>query len=523
METLPRILLATAISLASAGSAKALNLNAGGLGQVLIYPYYTVNRTQQTLVAVTNTTNRVKAVKVRFIEGRNSKPVLDFNLYLSPFDVWTGAVFATGAAGAAVLATSDTSCTVPRIVSTLPFIDSQYTGANQDWEVSSTAPSLSSLLGSIERTREGHIELIEMGSLQIGSGLSQLGEEATHNSSGIPANCQAIVNAWSGSAGAWVTNSAASVDQPAGGLYGAAQIVDVANGTLQSYRADAIEGFYTNAATPGFLHRAPGSFAPDLGDADNGDGLIQVLIQTGNGSFVTQTVPTQQKTRSTTLPYSYDAVSLLYMRDAIYNEFTTEPSLRAASEWVLTMPTKGAYVDVATRTEVRAPFTDAFGDDGRACEGLWITYWNREERDIGMSGGSVDFSPPPPSGSSNVPSVCASAQVVAINQVAVATGAPSAILGGSYPLGIRMFNIFGAPYSSGWMRIVFNNPLLVGPENVLDNSLNQPNGIALAGLPVTGFWAVSYTNPNAQPGLLAQFGGAIGHRWSQQEAEPAFP
>lgn len=86
-----------------------------------------------------------------------------------------------------------------------------------------------------------------------------------------------------------------------------------------------------------------------------------------------------------------------------------------------------------------------------------------------------------------------------------------------------MFNIFGAPYSSGWMRIVFNNPLLVGPENVLDNSLNQPNGIALAGLPVTGFWAVSYTNPNAQPGLLAQFGGAIGHRWSQQEAEPAFP
>jgi hypothetical protein len=515
MEKLPRTLLAAALTVAGIGSAHALNLNAAGLGQVLIYPYYTVNRNLQTLVSVTNATNRVKAVKVRFIEGRNSKPVLDFNLYLSPFDVWTGVALSFGASGGASIVTSDTSCTVPRIVSSLPFLDSQFTGANRDWEPSTTVASLASLLGAIERTREGHIEIIEMGLLQTGTLPSQLAEEATHAAAGIPVNCQAIVNAWSGTAGAWVVNAAANIDPPNGGLYGAAQIIDVTNGTLQAYSADAIESFYTNSATPGFLHRSPGSFAPDLGDADNGAGQIQVQIQTGNGFLGTETVPSQQKTRSTTQPYSYDAGSLLYMRDSIYNEFTSEPSLGAVSEWVVTMPTKGAYVDVASVTAVRAPFTNAFGDDGRACEALTISYWNREEQQPGATPGSVDFIPPPPSGSPNVPSICASAQVVAINQAAVTSGGPSAVLGSSYPAGLRTVTVQGPVFTSGWMRIAFDNPLQLGWQNVLNNRLNQPGGLAYAGLPVTGFWAVSYTNPNAQPGILAQYSGAIGHRWSQ--------
>ncbi len=525
METLPRTLLVTALAVAVAGPAHALNLNPGGFGQVLIYPYYTANARQQTLVSVTNSTNRTKAVKVRFIEGRNSKPVLDFNLYLSPFDVWTGAVVAAeGATGGASLATTDTSCTVPRIGNTLlPFVDTQYTGSNRDWEPSSTAASLGALLGAIERTREGHIEIIEMGLLQTGIQPAQLAEEATHTAGGVPSNCQAVVNAWSGTAGAWVLNSSANIDLPAGGLYGAVQIVDVANGTLQSYQADAIEGFYTNSATPGFLHRSPGSFAPDLGDADNGAGLIQVGILAGNGVFLTQTVPAQQKTRSTTLPYSYDAVSLLYMRDAIYNEFMTEASLGSVSEWVLTMPTKGAYVDVPSAAAVRAPFTNAFGDDGRACEAYLISYWSREEQIPGFAPGYVEFFPPPPGGGASVPSVCASAQVIAINQDGIATTGTSALFGSRYPAGIRLVTISGLEFTSGWMRIVFDNPSLAGQQNVLDNTRNQAGGIALAGLPVTGFWAVNYVNPQAQAGARAQYGGAIPHSWSRQPAVPAPP
>ena len=45
-----------------AGTAQAVNMNPDGLGQVLIYPYYTANMGNQTLLSVVNTTNQAKAV-----------------------------------------------------------------------------------------------------------------------------------------------------------------------------------------------------------------------------------------------------------------------------------------------------------------------------------------------------------------------------------------------------------------------------------------------------------------------------
>ncbi|HHL31339.1 MAG TPA: hypothetical protein ENJ41_02050, partial [Oceanospirillales bacterium] len=109
-----------------ASVSNAVNLNADGVGQVLIYPYYTVNNGINTLISVVNTTDQVKAIKVRFLEGTNSREVLDFNLYMSPYDVWTAALVPTLSDGAVVgaafdgqqsakLVTVDTSCTVPAI------------------------------------------------------------------------------------------------------------------------------------------------------------------------------------------------------------------------------------------------------------------------------------------------------------------------------------------------------------------------------------------------------------------------
>ena len=86
-------------ALTAAGAAQAVNVNADGLGQVLIYPYYTVRSIgvapgapYNSLLSVVNTTASAKAVKVRFIEGKNSREVLDFNLFLSHNDVWTAVV-----------------------------------------------------------------------------------------------------------------------------------------------------------------------------------------------------------------------------------------------------------------------------------------------------------------------------------------------------------------------------------------------------------------------------------------------
>ena len=47
-----------------ASTVQAVNLNPGGLGQVLVYPYYTVNGGNITLLSVVNTSEDAKAVKV---------------------------------------------------------------------------------------------------------------------------------------------------------------------------------------------------------------------------------------------------------------------------------------------------------------------------------------------------------------------------------------------------------------------------------------------------------------------------
>src|SRR5210317_2053604 len=95
------------------GSAQAVNVNPDGLGQVLIYPYYTVNGGNLTLLSVVNTSEDAKAVKVRFLEGKNSREVLDFNLYMSKYDVWTASL--RNVDGTPVMKTTDTTCTVPYI------------------------------------------------------------------------------------------------------------------------------------------------------------------------------------------------------------------------------------------------------------------------------------------------------------------------------------------------------------------------------------------------------------------------
>ena len=121
-KTLTNALLAGVAGVAGiANISNAVNLNPDGLGEVLIYPFYTVNGGNDTLLSVVNTTDSVKAVKVRFVESKNSREVLDFNLYLSPYDVWTGAVIdpdGDDAGPAAVVTTKQKEIRVYRFVPT---------------------------------------------------------------------------------------------------------------------------------------------------------------------------------------------------------------------------------------------------------------------------------------------------------------------------------------------------------------------------------------------------------------------
>ena len=510
--------LTTAVVAGLAGAAglvnvsNAVNINPDGLGQVLIYPYYTVNEGNQTLLSVVNTTDSVKAVKVRFLEGLNSREVLDFNLYLSPFDVWTAAVHDAGVdTGPAIASSVDNSCIVPRQLGAEgePFKNFQYTGDFDD-----EGPQ------GLDRTREGYIEMIEMGTVVD----TDLAAAATHTAAGVPLDCEELRDAWR-AGGVWADDADFGMEMEPGGLFGGGEIVDALDGTNASYNADAIEGFFLGFADDPTLHTGPGSTLPSLANVRD-DGAPLGVVEPGtatavvfdNGTTVTMTFDAGAP----------DAVSALFMHNEIYNEFVTDAALGASSEWVLTFPTKRLHIE---STDIE-PFTDIFEDDGVACEPIEILgpdlYFNREEATPGNVPEDLPFSPPPPGVVAPGTNLCFEAQVLTFNQEDAVTAGASEVLGSRYAANINTCISFadgecvdGAVFANGWARL-----RLGGLTTQLDNTApefldhvlteNDVDGDGFAnqalGLPVTGFWVARYINENVGDGILANYSAIHKHR-----------
>ncbi len=165
MDPARLLTLVAAVSAACAAPAQAVYLDPDGLGQALIYPYYTVRSAGgnafNTYVSVANHSPQAKVVRVRVREARNARVVQGFNLYLSPNDMWTAAIVPLAMPeGAARLISTDTSCvngpfdTAEPGPSGLTFQNFFYAGANSD-----------GLGEGLDRTREGWIEMIEMATL----------------------------------------------------------------------------------------------------------------------------------------------------------------------------------------------------------------------------------------------------------------------------------------------------------------------------------------------------------------------
>ena len=102
-----------AVALGSlSGGAAAWSVNDQGIGHYNLVPYYTVQEGSNTLINIVNTdTDNGKIVKVRFRATEWSDDALDFQVFLSPGDVWTAAVGVEG--GVPKLVSQDKSCTLP--------------------------------------------------------------------------------------------------------------------------------------------------------------------------------------------------------------------------------------------------------------------------------------------------------------------------------------------------------------------------------------------------------------------------
>ena len=487
-NTLNTAVLASLAGIAGiANISSAVNLNNDGTGQVLIYPYYTVNAGNQTLLSVVNTTNLGKAVKVRIIEGRNSREVLDFNLYLSPQDVWTASIFDTDNTGPGAIITGDNSCTAPRfsqsgeVLNGIPFVSF--------FNFAYIAPAADGGPTNLERTREGYVEIIEMGTIRENSQLAGF----INHKNGVPPGCNDVSAIWAGFSGTGTEPFAASITPASGGLFGGGAVVNSANGTYINYTAQALDGFYSTSN-----HTPPDSLLPSLRSADPRSLVFN------NGQLISSVWATGGE----------DAVSSVFMSELLFNEFTTETALNAASEWVVTFPTKRFYVDSFTAGAgvPFAPFTRAFVN-GSACEALTFDVRDREE---GRPTTSVGFSPQPPGAVPN--SLCFEVNVLSFSQTITNVPAPdngsspSRILGSTLTRNLNPA-IGNTAVRAGWLSVnLGNNPVTTGGLPPVRRLRASVEGNVFTGLPVTGFWAVSIENNNATPGVKGFYGGAFDHK-----------
>jgi hypothetical protein len=432
-------------ALGAAGAAQAVNLNPDGLGQVLIYPYYTTRadaagNVYNSLLSVVNSTASVKAVKVRFLEGKNSQEVLDFNLFLSPKDVWTAGIVPMGS-GAGII-TADKSCTLPVIPAAgKAFVNFLYTSDGAG--------------ATLDRTREGYVEIIEMATF---SDSSTTAANVTHIN-GVPFHCDRQTDAL-----------ASSEALPPGlrdqdgrsGLFGGITLINVGSGSDYTADAVALDNFsdvvlYTNA----------GSTQPDLTQANP---PISVLFANG---FVYSSLWAAS---------TADPVSAVLMHDHIMNEFVLDSGTNSGTDWVVTMPTKFAYVRNGTGTPSRL-FQRNFNKTDGACDDVDLNIYDREEQTTSTP---IDFSPPPPTLSN---ALCWEANVITFNN--------------SNVLGSLNFANVPTDFENGWLDVGFFPDTITGAVHTLPNDATQVTDIfgatafgpaTYVGLPVVGFAVQSFTN-----------------------------
>ena len=170
--------LAIAVSAAAAGYAGTINAQATlagntSIGDLAIVPYYTVREDWTTGVSVINTSEVTQVVKVRLRRATDSMDVLDFNIVMSPNDVWTGYLennTAPGEEDQMRFYSDDKSCTAPRLT------------ANANGAPYFTVPAVFA-----DFAEEGYIEFIGMGS--TATELAPIAIMALHKPDGIPFDC----------------------------------------------------------------------------------------------------------------------------------------------------------------------------------------------------------------------------------------------------------------------------------------------------------------------------------------------
>lgn len=337
-----------------------VNLNTS-TGTAVVIPYYTVKAGWQTLINVTNTTGNSLAVKFRMYEARNSRDVMDFNIGLSPRDVWTATV-SLGPDGRPFLQTSDRSCTSPASVRTNGLAANEFAYSTLG---SNTSRDHDDTDGDVTRMQEGYIELLVMGETSVNNGEGDAPTQVVRGDTawqavhvnGEPRNCAQWDNdflddfvaftANNAVAGVTIPGQAGSGDPLARDLDGqvAGDNVTAADpnnrygyGVIQSSKPLRVNASLINtaggiASNIESMHIANYGVGVNLVTAQQFPYFLEPTLASGDGLWST--------TGLADLEYGIAA-------STVSNEWTenrSDPGVDADAEWILTFPTKRFHAD----------------------------------------------------------------------------------------------------------------------------------------------------------------------------------
>ena len=447
--------VAATLGMMSGVASAQVQLDAGGVGAINLIPYYSVQGGNATLISIVNTDQvNGKAVKVRFRGAEWSDDVFDFQIFMSPADVWTGAVTLTG--GAVAMTTTDSSCTLPASV-------------NQNFVTIRLDPA-SANTGALE----GYVEIITMADIPEGP-FDETGLGADVNGDG-DATDTAVINPLytdtkhpadaappcktSGALLAAldednvVTSAAAGptpwqqfwMTAPTNSLTTSVTVINVPSSKAFTTNATAVS---VTAGQKQYFRQA-------------NEGIGYSILQSSDRIFAA--AGSAVGTRGTALPmFQFDLPDLSTPMDPFYadatlardgltgllskssaiTEYETSDSILGATDVVLSQPTRRYHYDyIATESgdtpdrNINSGTWDVYGEDGTVYDALDGAtnrvpvgapgFWDREENTL-VTSDDIVISPTPP-GVTLEFSLKGEVSVVSINNGGIPSGALGAQL-----------------------------------------------------------------------------------------------
>lgn len=505
---------------AAAAQTANLEVAESGAGNILLVPYYSAQEGNISVFHVTNTdTVRGKAVKVRFRGAANSDDVLDFQVFMSPGDVWTGIVSQNPQNGLASLVTVDNTCTLPALPAAgKDFVTDRLTRA--DWTAADKAA----------QTREGYVEILNMADIPAdATGTNGLFKATKHVNGKAPctstvleataelrfknsdpgktADAVAANKDFSVTDGAYILsvdgkrNDKADLTPPTGGLTGQWYIMNLEQNTTFSGVMPAVKVAGTN--------KALNVFSPQLEEKAQLVTADPLMVEIGSKPAIIE--PQMYDVPDLSTPYvggyadltdvtkavaQAEELTNILSSKSLLNQYATDVELDAKTDWVLSMPTrrytiaadysqdlktqagKDAYRVIGDPGVQGNLFSDlansSIDEKGQICaKSSAAKFWDREEQSVGK--GPV-FSP----GTTTTYSLCGEVGVLSFQAGTSALGAS-----------LTRQNVT-APYTNGWGKITFK-------DNV----------------PVMGAAFMKLTNNRVGNGVVANYGVTWTHTYEK--------